>query len=67
MRGRIVFFCYWLMCVLLFSSYTAGLTTQLAVKDIGPPFQTVEEALEREYRVAVNRGDVIIDGLNAVS
>ncbi|KAK4318711.1 hypothetical protein Pmani_010284 [Petrolisthes manimaculis] len=56
-RGRLVFLSLWAGSVLVYTSYTARLTSQLAVVNVYPPFTTLEEALtSANYRIAVDSG-----------
>ncbi|KAK3869799.1 hypothetical protein Pcinc_024918 [Petrolisthes cinctipes] len=56
-RGRLVFLSLWAGSVLVYTSYTARLTSQLAVVNVYPPFTTLEEALtSANYRIAADSG-----------
>ncbi|XP_068222894.1 glutamate receptor ionotropic, delta-1-like [Palaemon carinicauda] len=56
-RGRIVFLSFWLASVLIYASYTASLTSELAVVNTVNPFSTLKEALTTAgYSVAMQKG-----------
>ena len=54
-KGRMVFIAYWAMCVVLYASFTARLTTQLTTPN-PVVVNSIEQALQEDYRISVIRG-----------
>ncbi|KAL7641278.1 UNVERIFIED_CONTAM: hypothetical protein RMT77_008416 [Armadillidium vulgare] len=55
MQGRLIFLSYWMMCVVLYASFTALLTTQLTTAN-HKPLATLKEALDHGYHISVAKG-----------
>ncbi|XP_068222618.1 probable glutamate receptor [Palaemon carinicauda] len=67
-RGRIVFLSFWLASVLIYASYTASLTSQLAVINTVDPFTNLKEALTTAgYSVAIQKGTSYLTNVKSMA
>ena len=66
LAGRVVFLTFWLMSVLIYTSFTAALTTSLATAEC-KKLNTLEEILEDGLLVSVARGTVQLENIISVS
>ena len=55
LQGRVLFISYWAMCVVMYASFTAGLTTQLAVSN-DRIYETIQEVLDDGYNIVLIKG-----------
>nr|XP_053630937.1 glutamate receptor ionotropic, kainate 5-like [Cherax quadricarinatus] len=63
-RLQAVLCMFWLSCVILYASYTARLTSVLAVSSTSLPFSSLEEAVNTaEWRIGLLRGTSTIETL----
>ncbi|XP_070001442.1 glutamate receptor ionotropic, kainate glr-3 isoform X2 [Penaeus vannamei] len=60
-RGRAVFCVFWFACVILYASYTAGLTSALTVSTEGPPFTSLMGAVDvyPSWEIGISKGTAI--------
>ncbi|XP_076059431.1 glutamate receptor 3-like [Oratosquilla oratoria] len=67
-RGRVVFYMYWIGSLLLYTSYTARLTSQLAVVNTNTPFDSLRDAMTKaHYKIATLKGTSYVSELQATT
>ncbi|CAL4064853.1 unnamed protein product, partial [Meganyctiphanes norvegica] len=63
LRGRIAFLSYWFGSLLLYSYYTADLTSQLSVVKLQDPFINLKDAIDKGYSISTVRGTSYISDI----
>ena len=66
MSLRLVFIVFWWASVCLYTSYTATLTSSLAVKTEHLPFSSMQEAITKGWIVAIKERASVDDRLKVI-